>query len=130
MEKPTALYRYVTKNGRVSKLYTMGGLKQVIRSYDRYFTRYKTEYYDTSAWVIERIPIKVDKWQSASLFLEEKTPKVFWEFAIENIGFKRAYLRATHKSAFEEFTADIKKEWPFIDMEKVEYTEYMGDINV
>ena len=132
MEKPTALYRYITKQGYVSKLYTMCGLKQVIRAYNRNheYNKEFTDMYDTTAWVIERIPIKVDKWQSASLFLEEKTPRVFWMFSVESIGFRRAYLRATHKSAFEAFLADVKKEWPFIDPEKIEYTEYMGDINV
>lgn len=136
MEKPTALYRYVDERGFVSKLYTMSGLKQVIRKYDKWESEWverngkPSGYYDTSQWIIERIPIKVDRYQSVSIFLEEKTPKVYWEFHIPEINFVRAYLRATRKSAWLAFSEDVKKEYPLIDMDTVSYSERMSDINV
>jgi len=129
MNRPTALYRYITENGRVSKLYTIGGLKQVIRAYDKDFARYPSGYYDTSKWVIERIPIKADRFISPSVFLEEKTPKVFWEFIVDEVGFRRAYLRATHKSAYEAFQKDLLKLHPLLDIDTIEVKEYMGDID-
>lgn len=136
MERPIALYRYVNERGLVSKLYTMGGLKQVIRSYDRWESEWRerhgkpSPYYDTSKWVIERIPIKVDRYQTASIFLAEKTPKVYWEFHIPEINFTRAYLRATRKNAWLAFSEDVAKEYPQINMDIVSYSEKMSDINV
>lgn len=129
MEAPVALYRYVTEGGYRSKLYTMGGLKQVLRSYNRNFARYSNSYYDTSKWVIERIPIKVDKYMKPESFLETKALKVFWEFTLPMHNYTRAYLRAMRSSAWEAFRKDVQEDLG-IDADTCAYYEKIGDIDV
>lgn len=109
----------------------MGGLKQVINNNNTRFKQYpKAGWYDTSAWVVERIPLVADQTVPAEAFMESKTLKVMWKFIIPSLNRYYSYVRANRSFAYEQFEKDFKRDYPDKKLESVFFREETEEVNV
>jgi hypothetical protein len=128
--RPLYLYRYIL-NGRISKLYTMGGLKQVINNNNTRFEKYpKATFYDTSSWVVERIPIVADQSTTPVAFMKFKTLRVLWKFIIPSLNRYYSYIRANRSFAYEQFCKDFARDYPDKKLESIYVQESTEEVNI
>ena len=129
--RPLYLYRYI-ENGRISKLYTMGGLKQVINHNRKQLHAYPNmaRYYDTSKWKVERIPLVADQTMTEQAFMESSTLKVMWKFIIPSLNRYYSYVRANRSFAYDQFVKDFARDYPDKKLESVFFREETEEVNV